>query len=180
MSDKQQGLRNIYKNIDEAKNATTHIAECFVTAVNRSKKKVKLTMLPDLQEIGWVRLYMTAANGSYSSGQLPEIDSTVLVVFPRGQRGNGICIAGGIIEDGESGSTLNGDHDYMIEDKFGNKIHIRQDKIRIEHSTKVEVNAPMIVLNDGVLPIARVTDIVQTPIGPGFIDPTGGNTTILA
>jgi hypothetical protein len=180
MSDKMQATRNIYKAIDNSKNSVTHISEAHVDAVSRAKKKVKLTLLPDLEQLGWVRLYMLSANGSYSSGQLPEVDSTVLVVFPRGQRENGICIAGGIIEDGESGSTLNGDYDLMFEDKFGNKVHIRQDKIKIEHDTKIEVDAPLIVLNGGTKAVARVGDTVLTPVGNGLIDPLSGNNTILA
>lgn len=188
MSDKLQGIRNIYRRIDESRNEITHIAEAVVSKVRKKDKRVKLLLLPDLEEIGWTRLYMMNANGSYSSGQIPEIDTTVLVVFPRGDRNNAICLSGGYCQSeiGENGFPLESDHDVVVSDKYGNKIVLKEGKINIEGASevivkanKVHVDAPSIVLgHDSVKPVARVGDMVATPVGPGYI--VEGNSGVLA
>jgi phage baseplate assembly protein gpV len=132
MSDKLQGLRNIYNRIDEASNQVSHICEAIVTKVRKKDKRVELTLLPDLEEIGWVRLYMLNANGNYSSGQLPEVDTTVLVVFPRGDQNNAICLSGGYCEAGELGYEPTGDYDVVFTDKYGNKVLMEETGITIE------------------------------------------------
>jgi phage baseplate assembly protein gpV len=224
MSDRYKGLRDIYDAIDESSNKVTHIAEALVKKVRKKDKKVLLHLLPDMEEIGWVRLYMLNANNAYSSGQLPEVDTTVLVLFPRGDTDNAICLSGGYCEANELGFPLEADYDLVLSDKYGNKFVMAENKItlqqktssgskividsgkitieaesgkdidikasnvninatagstKISGATTVEVNAPLIKLNNGTLPIARITDIVATPMGPGSI--TGpGNPTVLA
>jgi phage baseplate assembly protein gpV len=187
MSDQLQGIRNIYRRIDQARNEVTHIAEAIVAQVRKKDKKVKLLLLPDLEDIGWTRLYMMNANNSYSSGQIPEIDTTVLVVFPRGDRSTAICLSGGYCqsEAGENGFPLEGDHDVVFSDKYGNKIVLKQGKITIEgsevvvKSSKAHIDSPSIILGpNGSRPIARVGDQVATPVGPGVI--IEGNTGVLA
>jgi phage baseplate assembly protein gpV len=203
MSDKIQGLRNIYNRIDQAANQVPHICEALVTKVRKKDKRVELTLLPDLEEIGWVRLYMLNANGNYSSGQLPEVDTTVLVVFPRGDQNNAICLSGGYCEAGEPGYEPTGDYDLVFTDKYGNKVLMEETGITIEDKsgnkiittsskitieakqqvevkgdTRITVDAPQIVLNGGSSPVARIGDQVTTPQGPGFI--TQGNATVLA
>lgn len=235
MPDSSQAIRNIYNRIDQIKTEITFISEALVTAVRKKDKRVELSLLPDFEEIGWVRLYMINANGNYSSGQLPEKDTTVLVLFPNGDRRNAICLAGGFCEAGEFGYEPKGDHDLALTDKYGNKILMEEtgitlqdkngnkiittsSKITIESSSAMDikstgnmkidstaniditstgaatfkgsimtvegtatldVKAPLIRLNNGVLPIARVTDVVATPMGPGAI--TGpGNPQVLA
>lgn len=199
MSDKIQGLRNIYNRIDQSANQVSHICEALVTRVRKKDKRVELTLLPDLEEIGWVRLYMLNANGNYSSGQLPEVDTTVLVVFPRGDQSNAICLSGGYCEANELGYEPTGDHDLVFTDKYGNKVLMEetgitiedksgnkiittsskitieaQQQVEINGATKVSVKAPLITLNEGDAsyigtPIARVTDLVATPMGPAPI-----------
>jgi len=146
---------------------------------------------------------MLNANGNYSSGQLPEVDTTVLVVFPRGDQNNAICLSGGYCEADELGYEPTGDHDLVFTDKYGNKVLMEetgitiQDKsgnkiittsskitieaaqqVEVKGATRVTVDAPQIVLNGGSMPIARIGDQVTTPMGPGFI--TQGNMTVLA
>lgn len=203
MSDSLQGIRNIYRRIDQVKSEVSFIAEALVTDVRKKDKKVELALLPDLEEIGWIRLYMLNANGNYSSGQLPEKDTTVLVLFPNGDKRNAICLAGGYCEAGELGYELKGDYDLVFTDKYGNKILMEeegitlQDKsgnkiittsskimidakqqVEVKGATKITVDAPQIVLNGGTSPVARIGDQVTTPQGPGFI--TQGNATVLA
>lgn len=203
MSDEFQAIRNIYDRIDQAKGEVKFISEALVTKVRKKDKRVELTLLPDLEEIGWVRLYMLNANGNYSSGQLPEVDTTVLVLFPNGDSRNAICLSGGYCEAGELGYEPAGDYDVVFTDKYGNKVLMEetgitiQDKsgnkiittsskitieaaqqVEIKGATKVTVDAPQIVLNGGTSPVARIGDQVTTPQGPGFI--TQGNATVLA
>jgi phage baseplate assembly protein gpV len=224
MSDKNKGIRDIYETIQSSQNSVTHIAEALVKKVRKKDKKVLLHLLPDMEEIGWVRLYMLNSNNAYSSGQLPEVDTSVLVLFPRGDKQNAICLSGGYCEAGELGFPLEADYDLVLSDKYGNKFVMAENKItlqqktssgskividsgkitieaesgkdidikasnvninatagstKISGATTVEVNAPLIKLNNGTLPIARVTDVVATPMGPGSI--TGpGNPTVLA
>lgn len=132
MSDRKQGLRNIIQRIDDAKTEVNYISEALVTKVRKKDKRVELTLLPDLEEIGWVRLYMLNANGNYSSGQLPEVDTTVLVLFPNGDTRNAICIAGGYCEADELGHTLTGDYDVVFTDKYGNKVLMEETGITIQ------------------------------------------------
>lgn len=224
MSDRYKVLRDIYGAIDESSNKVTHIAEALVKKVRKKDKRVLLNLLPDMEEIGWVRLYMLNSNNNYSSGQLPEIDTTVVVLFPRGDMDNAICLSGGYCEANELGFPLEADHDLVLSDKYGNKFVMAENKITLQQNTSsgskividngkitietesakdidikaanvninaitgtakisgtttVEVNAPLIKLNNGTLPIARITDVVATPVGPGSI--TGpGNPTVLA
>ena len=224
MSNRYKGLRDIYSAIDESSNKVTHIAEALVKKVRKKDKKVLLVLLPDMEEVGWIRLYMLNSNNSYSSGQLPEVDTTVLVLFPRGDRDNAICLSGGYCEANELGFPLEADYDLVLSDKYGNKFVMAENKITLQQKTSsgskividsgkitieaeagkdidikannvninatagstkvsgattVEVNAPLIKLNNGTLPIARITDIVATPVGPGSI--TGpGTPTVLA
>ena len=188
MSDHLQNIRNIYKRIDESKNEVIHIAEAVVAKARRKDKRVKLLLLPNLEETGWIRLYMMSANGSYSSGQIPEIDTTVLVVFPRGDRNNAICLSGGYCQSeiGENGFPLESDHDVVISDKYGNKIVLKEGKINIEgaaevavKANKVHVDSPSIVLGqNSTKPVARIGDMVATPLGPGYI--VEGNAGVLA
>lgn len=239
MTDRNKTLRDIYETINISKSQVTHIAEALVKKVRKKDKRVLLHLLPDFEEIGWVKLYMLNSNNNYSSGQLPEVDTTVLVVFPRGDRKNAICLSGGYCEARELGFPLEEDYDLVLSDKYGNKFVMQENKItlqqktssgskividsgkitieaesgkdvevkasnvninsttakvKIQATTDVEVqalnikldatvtanvNAPLIKLNNGTLPIARLTDIVATPMGPGSI--TGpGNPTVLA
>lgn len=203
MSDSMQGIRNIFNRIEQAKSEISFIAEALVTNVRKKDKRVELVLLPDLEEIGWVRVYMLNANGNYSSGQLPEKDTTVLVLFPNADKRNAICLAGGFCEAGELGYELKGDYDVVFTDKYGNKILMEEtgitledksgnkivttsskimidakEQVEIKGATKVTVDAPQIVLNGGTSPVARIGDQVTTPQGPGFI--TQGNTTVLA
>jgi phage baseplate assembly protein gpV len=229
VSDEFQAIRNIYDRIDQVKGEVKFISEALVTKVRKKDKRVELTLLPDFEEIGWVRLYMLNANGNYSSGQLPEVDTTVLVLFPNGDSRNAICLSGGYCEAGELGYEPTGDYDVVftdkygnkvlmeetgitIEDKSGNKIITTSSKITIEASSAMDikstgnlniesngsatfkgtsmtvegtatldVKAPLIKLNNGTFPIARVGDPVQVvpATGQGFILPPG-NPQILA
>lgn len=199
MPDSSQGIRNIYNRIDQAKAETNFIAEALVTKVRKKDKRVELVLLPDFEEIGWVRLYMLNANGNYSSGQLPEVDTTVLVLFPNGNSRNAICLSGGFCEADELGYEPTGDYDLVFTDKYGNKILMEdggitiedksgnkiittsskitieaQQQVEVNGATKVSVKAPLITLNEGDAsyigsPIARVTDLVATPMGPAPI-----------
>jgi phage baseplate assembly protein gpV len=203
MSDEKQGLRNLVQLINDSKQDVTYVSEALVTKVRKKDKRVELTLLPDLEEIGWVRLYMLNAKGGYSSGQLPEVDTTVLVLFPNGDPRNAICLSGGYCEAGELGYEPTGDHDVVFTDKYGNKVLMEEAGITIEDkggnkiittsskitieatqqvevrgATRVTVDAPQVVLNGGSMPIARIGDQVTTPMGPGFI--TQGNMTVLA
>lgn len=132
MSDKLQGVRNIFNRINQVKDEVTFISEALVTKVRKKDKRVELTLLPDFEEIGWVRLYMLNANGNYSSGQIPEIDTTVLVLFPNGDKRNAICLAGGFCEAGELGYEPKGDFDVVFADKYGNKVLMEETGITIE------------------------------------------------
>jgi phage baseplate assembly protein gpV len=132
MPDSSQGIRNIYNRIDQAKAETNFIAEALVTQVRKKDKRVELVLLPDFEEIGWVRLYMLNANGNYSSGQLPEVDTTVLVLFPNGNSRNAICLSGGFCEADELGYEPTGDYDLVLTDKYGNKILMEDGGITIE------------------------------------------------
>lgn len=167
MSDNNEGLRQIYDHIDKSSNSVTHILECVVDEIRSSDKRVKLLSLPDLQDLGWVRTYFTNFGSDFHSGALPEVGSTVLALFPRGQRDNCICLAGGMQEATDAGTTITGDNDMVIADKNGNKIIMEAGKIKIS-GTVVEVQG-------GVLQVARVTDLVSTPFGPCPIQ-TGSNT----
>lgn len=224
MSDQNKFLRDIYETINTSKNQVTHIAEALVKKVRKKDKRVLLHLLPDMEDIGWVRLYMLNSNNNYSSGQLPEVNTAVLVVFPRGDRKSAICLSGGYCEGGELGFPLEADYDLVLSDKYGNKLVMQENKItlqqksssgskividsgkitieaesgkdievnasnvniksttgivKVEGAATVEVKAPLIKLNNGNLPIARITDVVATPVGPGSI--TGpGNPTVLA
>lgn len=154
MGDSVKFLRDIYETIDESSNSTIHICEALVTAVRKRDKRVKLTILPDLAEIGWVKLYMINANGNYSSGQIPEVDTTVLVLFPRGQRENAVVLAGGFLEAGETGSDLNNEYDVVFKNKWGNKIELRESKI-IVHADTVEISegATNRLINETFIPL---------------------------
>jgi phage baseplate assembly protein gpV len=132
MSDEKQGLRNLVQLINDSKQDVTYVSEALVTKVRKKDKRVELTLLPDLEEIGWVRLYMLNAKGGYSSGQLPEVDTTVLVLFPNGDPRNAICLSGGYCEAGELGYEPTGDHDVVFTDKYGNKVLMEETGITIE------------------------------------------------
>lgn len=203
MPDSNQGIRNIYNRIDQARTETTFISEALVTGVRKKDKRVELTLLPGFQEMGWVRLYMLNANGNYSSGQIPEVDTTVIVLFPNGDMRNAICLSGGFCEAGELGYEPKGNHDVVFTDKYGNKILMEETGITLEDksgnkivttsskitieakqlvevkgATKVTVDAPQVVLNGGTKPVARLGDKVVTPQGAGYI--LEGNATVLA
>lgn len=205
MSDAKQGIRNILQRIDDSKTEVNYVSEALVTKVRKKDKRVELTLLPDLEEIGWVRLYMLNANGNYSSGQLPEVDTTVLVLFPNGDSRNAICLAGGYCEANELGHTLTGDYDLVFTDKYGNKVLMEEagitiqdkngnkiittsSKITIEGASAIEIKSSaasnvdisgagnvnidasvQVKLGAGFAPVARVGDIVATPMGVGTI-----------
>lgn len=142
MSDKLKGLRDIYNSIDEAPNKVIHISEAYVEEIRKKDKKVKLVLLPDLVEIGWVRLYMINFGQNYHSGVLPEVDSTVLVLFPRGQKEQGICLAGGVSgENGENGITMSDDYEINFQNKYGNSIKLLSNKIVINSADSIELGA---------------------------------------
>lgn len=170
MGDQNTVLRQIYDSIDEASNAQLNIAECFVEKVRRSDKKVKLKMLPDLEDLGWVRVYMLGFGATFHSGTLPDVDSTVIVLFPRGQKHSAICLSGGMAEADETGGSLVGDGDILLSDRYGNKIHMQNGKIKIDGS--------QVIVNGGNLPVARQTDTIASPFGTLYI--TTGNNDFLA
>lgn len=161
--DRDQGLRSLYNEIDkaasgESKKSSLLIAEAYVTEVRKRDKKVKLSLLPDDEDIGWVRLYMHGFGINYSFGLMPEVNSTVLVLFPRGQRDSGICLSGGMSEGNEYGTDIASELDLHIQDSRGNKIVMTGVGISIECDTLVH--------NGGIKGVARVGDLVTSPFGP--------------
>lgn len=175
MSDAQQGLRSIYNAIDAAasgdsKKSSLLIAEAYVTEVRKRDKKVKLSLLPDDEDIGWVRLYMQGLNDNWSFGILPSVGNTVVVLFPRGQKDSGICLSGGMSEGSELGSELASELDLHIHDSRGNKITMTANGITI--------NCTNLTVNNGIKGVARVGDLVTGPFGPMPIQT--GSTNFLA
>jgi hypothetical protein len=170
MSDSNQGIRNIFNRIDQVKGEITFIAEALVVNVRKKDKRVELVLLPDFEEIGWVRLYMLNANGSYSSGQIPEKDTTVLVLFPNGNKRNAICLSGGFCEAGELGYEPTGDHDVVFTDKYGNKILMEEAGITIEDKSgnKIITTSSKITIES-----SSAMDIKST--GDLSIESTGGS-----
>ena len=177
MSDKNQGLRRLINHVDESASSTIHIAEATVTEVRKRDKKVKLTTLPEGEEIGWVRMLVLGGDGAWSTTILPPVGSTVVVLFPGGKKDMAVCLTGNLLEAGEVGSELASELDIIIADSRGNKISLLSGEIKIE-ATNVKVNATNVTINDGVLPVARQTDTVASPFGTLFI--TRGNTAFLA
>ena len=140
MSDKLKGLRDIYDSIDESNSKALNIAEAYVEEVRKKDKKVRLTLLPDLVDIGWVRLYMLNFGPNYHSGALPEVDSTVLVLFPRGQKENGICLAGVVSgENGENGSDMADDYEINFVNRYGNSVRLLSNKVVINSANSIEL-----------------------------------------
>ena len=172
MSDKQQGLRNIYGAIDKAGSSDSqiHISEAEVMEVRKSDKKVRLTLLPDERDIGWVRLYMVGLNDNWSTGLLPTVGNTVVVLFPRGQMDTGICLSGGMSEGSELGSALESELDLTVHDSRGNKITLT--------ATGITIECDMLTVNNGIKPVARIGDKVASPFGPLLI--IEGNNNFLA
>ena len=172
MSDKQQSLRNIYGAIDKAGSSDSqiHISEAEVMEVRKSDKKVRLTLMPDERDIGWVRLYMVGLNDNWSTGLLPTVGNTVVVLFPRGQMDTGICLSGGMSEGSELGSTLESELDLTIHDSRGNKITLT--------GTGINIECDMLTVQGGIKGVARVGDLVTSPYGPLPIQT--GSTTFLA
>lgn len=175
MSSKYQWQRDIYNAIDEAASGESSkssilISEAYVTEVRSSDKRVRVSLLPDDQDIGWIRLYMPGIDGNWSFGLLPTVGNSVLVLFPRGQRDSAICLAGGVAEGDDKGSTLSNILDLHIHDSRGNKITMTSAGISIECDT--------LVYNNGIKPVARVGDKVASPFGPLLI--VEGNNNFLA
>ena len=180
MSDKLKGLRDIYDAIDEAPNKVIHISEAYVEEVRKRDKKVKLILLPDLVQIGWVRLYMINFGTNYHSGALPEVDSTVLVLFPRGQKENGICLAGGVSgENGELGLTINDDYEINFKNKYGNSIKLLSNKVIIDSADSIELGegATKTLVNDSFFSLFMAHKHVD--VLSGFTGPVDPLTTII-
>ena len=178
MADKYEPLRRISENAQGKVDNATWICFGVVKKVRKADRKIVATMMPDEVDTGWLRTYFPAANGNHLIGMLPEIGSTVLVLFIGADKNNGIVLSGGFIEAGDVPPTITGDHDVVIADPYGGIITMSAAKISMYHPVKVEVDAPLLVLNGGTQPIARAGDPVGTPSGPGTI--TSGNTSILA
>lgn len=163
MSDSQQTLRQIYNSIDAAASGDSSksrilISEAYITEVRKRDKKVRVSLLPDDQDIGWVRLYMQGLNNNWSFGVLPSVGNTCLILFPRGQMDSGICLSGGMSEGDELGSDIQSELDLHIHDSRGNKITMTGSGISVECDT--------LVVNGGIKGVARVGDLVTGPFGP--------------
>ena len=171
MSDEFQAIRNIYDRIDQVKGEVKFISEALVTKVRKKDKRVELTLLPDFEEIGWVRLYMLNANGNYSSGQLPEVDTTVLVLFPNGDSRNAICLSGGYCEAGELGYEPTGDYDVVFTDKYGNKVLMEETGITIE-----DKSGNKIITTSSKITIEGASAIEINSSAGGSIDINGSST----
>jgi len=170
VSDEFQAIRNIYDRIDQVKGEVKFISEALVTKVRKKDKRVELTLLPDFEEIGWVRLYMLNANGNYSSGQLPEVDTTVLVLFPNGDSRNAICLSGGYCEAGELGYEPTGDYDVVFTDKYGNKVLMEETGITIQ-----DKSGNKIITTSSKITIEGASAIDIKSSGTGSVDINGAS-----
>jgi hypothetical protein len=180
MSDKLKGLRDIYDAIGEAGNSTIHISEAYVEAVRKKDKKVKLTLLPDLADIGWVRLYMLGFGPNFHSGALPDVDSTVLVLFPRGQQEQGICLAGGISgENGENGLAMSDDYEIVFQNKYGNAVKLLTNKVVINSADSIELGegATKTLVDSGFFSLFMAHKHID--VLSGFTGPVDPVTTII-
>jgi hypothetical protein len=180
MSDKLKGLRDIYDSIDASASKVVHISEAYVEEVRRKDKKVKLTLLPDLVDIGWVRLYMVGFGPNFHSGALPDVDSTVLVLFPRGQQESGICLAGGISgESGENGLNMSDDYEIVFQNKYGNCIKLLTNKVVIDSANSIELGegATKTLVNNSFFSLFMAHKHID--VLSGFTGPVDPVTTII-
>ncbi len=175
MSDKDKWHRDIYDAIDaiasgDSPKSNILISEAYVTEVRTTDKRVRVSLLPDDIDMGWIRLYMQGINNNWSFGMLPTVGNTVVVLFPRGQRDSAICLAGGVAEGEDRGSPMLNSLELDIHDANGNKITM--------NSNGIQINCNRLVYNNGLKPVARVGDKVATPFGPMLI--IEGNNDFLA
>jgi hypothetical protein len=111
------------------------ISTGIVEEVRKSDRKVRVAILPDKNQSNWADVYMLNAGNGYTSGVLPEVGTEVLVMFPSADRNNAIVMQGGLPQPGDAQSDVDGDHDWIIQDKSGNKIILTEGKIKILSGT---------------------------------------------
>lgn len=177
MSDQYETIRRLGEMVDQKINKSIWVATAIVEEVNRNNKKIRVKILPDERESGWIRLYALNAGDNYFSGVLPEIGAEVILLFIGGNPNSAIALCGNLKQDEEDAPAGVSDNDIFIMHKDGHMISITSTEIKIEGSVPVKLNAPQFIFNNGTKPAAALGDDVMTPVGPGKI--IGGNTSFL-
>ena len=174
MSDQYEFQRRIKEEMVKIATRQRWIAVGVVKKVRKKDKKVVVRLQPDDVDTNWLRVYFTNANGSYHTGQLPEVGSEVVLLFLGANPSTAIVLAGGMLSQGENGLDLPEDYAFVVSDKFGNKILMTNEGIEISTNKDVNINATgNVKINNGVLPVARQTDTVASPFGPLVITQVG-------
>lgn len=88
-----------------------------------------------------------------------------------------ITSTGDITINSSGKANITSSADTTITSSTGN-VKVTALNTSLEATVKCSVKAPLLVLNDGTMPVARLGDPVTTPIGPGTV--TLGNPTVLA
>lgn len=167
MSDKYEYTRRLVEAMDRKVQAQRWIATAVVDEVRKKDRKVKVSILPDLVKTGWLRMYSLNAGDNYMSGVLPEKGSEVMLLFLGANPNSAVVLMGGILQPGDTADELAGDHDWIIGDKYGNRIIMQDGKVIIE-SENIELGkgATEQLLKGNAFQTFFNQHTVATPFGP--------------
>jgi hypothetical protein len=118
----------LMESVEGRIDANKYIRTALVTDVRKKDKKVRVTLLPEkMGKSGWLRVYWL---NNLGSGQLPPVDSEVVVMFIDGNQEAMFILAGGFLDQGDETEPPQ-ENDFDIIDKYGNRILMQDGKIQI-------------------------------------------------
>jgi phage baseplate assembly protein V len=184
VSDKYEGLRRMFGEVQRRVDGARWIATGVVERVRKKDRRVIVSIFPEMVKTNWIRVLHINAGDNYITGPLPDVGSEVILLFIGADPNAAIMLCGSIPQDEDNMPQTESDYTFPIFDKYGNKITLGTDGIKImaKENSNIELattGSGKIVLNGGSNPVARIGDEVATPVGPGkIVGP--GNLNVLA
>lgn len=131
MTEAFEPIRRIKEYVDSSTQDARWIATGIVSEIRTSDKKIRVKILPEMEETNWLKVYYFNAGDGYSTGPIPEKDSEVVLLFPQAHPDNAFILAGNFICDDDKQDPLKDDYEFPIYDKYGNKITLNKSGITI-------------------------------------------------
>lgn len=139
MTEAYEPLRRIYESVEEIIDQKIWVATALVKEVDPLDRMIRISILPGNKDFGWVQVYWWNGGTDYQSGQLPDVDSEVVCLFPDGSHTGCFVLAGGFFTG--TPESIDDEDSVLISDKRGNKIVLDSNGVTVTSAQDVNIIA---------------------------------------
>lgn len=150
MSEQYEPWRRLWENIDDKIGDKIWIALGVVNSVRESDRRVRVNILPGLELTNWLRVYYLNAGSNFQSGQMPDINSEVVLMFLGGDPNSAFVLSGGFVQNSDNPPALTDSAGVLISDKFGNQIYTDSRGVNVI-STNINLGTTGLGSSNGIV-----------------------------